>query len=190
MDMSLSKFQEMVKDREPWCATVRGATRSQTWLSDWTTTIISRHPLFCCCKIIALWRSLSLHQQRWGWAQSRERDPRSPRWVPAGPTYHAFLTQLASMRWASTQCHRTLPSASPKSILISSLFSPLQHLLLPGISLSVTFTQVLFISSYRNLSFTGAQAQAAKLTTVTRKILPRGGSSPKTWKSRRSRPWE
>ena len=108
--------------------------------------------------------------------------------MPAGPTYHAFLTQLASMRWASTQCHRTLPSASPKSILISSLFSPLQHLLLPGISLSVTFTQVLFISSYRNLSFTGAQAKAAKLTTVTRKILPRGGSSPKTWKSRRSRP--
>ena len=38
MDMSLSKFQEMVKDREAWHATVHGVTKSQTQLSDWTTT--------------------------------------------------------------------------------------------------------------------------------------------------------
>ena len=36
-DMSLSKFQEMVKDREAWCAAVHGVIKSQTWLSDWTT---------------------------------------------------------------------------------------------------------------------------------------------------------
>ena len=34
MDMSLSKFQEMVKDREAWHAAVHGVTKSQTWLSD------------------------------------------------------------------------------------------------------------------------------------------------------------
>ena len=33
MDMSLSKLQEMVKDREVWCATVHGVTKSQTQLS-------------------------------------------------------------------------------------------------------------------------------------------------------------
>ena len=40
MDMSLSRLQEMVKDREPWCAAVHGIVKSQTWLSDWKTTAI------------------------------------------------------------------------------------------------------------------------------------------------------
>ena len=34
MDMSLSKLQELVKDRKAWRATVHGVTRSQTQLSN------------------------------------------------------------------------------------------------------------------------------------------------------------
>ena len=40
MDMSLSKLQVMVKNREDWCAAVHGVAKSQTWLSDWTTATI------------------------------------------------------------------------------------------------------------------------------------------------------
>ena len=38
MHMSLSKIEEMVKDREVWGAVVLVVVKSQTWLSDWTTT--------------------------------------------------------------------------------------------------------------------------------------------------------
>ena len=39
MDMNLRKLREMVKDREVSCAAIYGVSKSQTWLSDWTTRV-------------------------------------------------------------------------------------------------------------------------------------------------------
>ena len=44
MDMSLSKLWETVKDRKARSAAVHGVTKSQTWLSNWTTTFLRWNP--------------------------------------------------------------------------------------------------------------------------------------------------
>ena len=43
MDVNLSKLQELVMDREAWCAAIHGVTKSQARLSNWTT-VTHPHP--------------------------------------------------------------------------------------------------------------------------------------------------
>ena len=40
MDMNLGKLQEMVRDREAWCAAAHGVMKSETWLGHWTTSFL------------------------------------------------------------------------------------------------------------------------------------------------------
>jgi len=65
IDMSLSKLQELVLDRESWHTTVHGVAKSRTWLSDWTElkTFYYRSSLHYCHLFLissASVRSLSL----------------------------------------------------------------------------------------------------------------------------------
>ena len=50
MDMSLSKFLDLVLDREAWHAAVHGVTKSWTWLNDWTEVIY--YTVHLCCLFI------------------------------------------------------------------------------------------------------------------------------------------
>ena len=72
MDMSLSKFQETVKDKEAWCAAVHRVSKDWTRLSDWTTTShftdeqtevqrCAAHPAPQPCPFLSHWRYSQLN---------------------------------------------------------------------------------------------------------------------------------
>ena len=55
MNMNLSKFQELVMDREVWWATVHGVVKSQTWLNAWTKLIELKWTKSCVRLFVASW---------------------------------------------------------------------------------------------------------------------------------------
>ena len=73
MDMNVNKLQEIVKDRGAWCAAVYGITKSQTWLRDWTTTMI--FTFYWLHSLVAqMVKNLPAKQETWVWSLSQE-DP-------------------------------------------------------------------------------------------------------------------
>ena len=56
MDMSLSRLQEIVRDRESWHAAIHGVAKNQRQLSNWTTKQVKVTVVFC-------------FSYRWWWVQ-------------------------------------------------------------------------------------------------------------------------
>ena len=75
-DMNLSKFWELVMDREAHCAAVHGITKSWTWLSDWTGWLLIfqlgwlRMPLWLEYLWSHMWKCK--HMGMPSWVHSRE----------------------------------------------------------------------------------------------------------------------
>ena len=103
MDMSLSKLQEILKDREALCATVHGVIKSQTGLSDWTataTTLVRGLPLPGKGALVV--KNLSANEGDARDVGSIPGSGRSPRGGSGTPLQYSFLENSMSRRawWA------------------------------------------------------------------------------------------
>ena len=72
MDMSLSRLQEWVMDREAWRAAVHGVARRWTSLSDWTENRLPLHIYLRASLVAQMVKNPPAMQETWVWSLDRE----------------------------------------------------------------------------------------------------------------------